>query len=86
VFLDERKVGNLEDQLVLLGFGKHPPQRSQRVVAVRGRSGKLQLLDLVFRDLCGFLPGRSLPLIAAASLRAAAFCALVSLVSLVDPR
>jgi RNA polymerase sigma-70 factor, ECF subfamily len=38
------------------------------------------------QSLGGFLSSGSLPLIAAASLRAAAFCALVSLVSLVDQR
>ena len=37
MFLDECKVGNLKDQ--------------KRVVAVRGRSGKLQLFDRVFGDL-----------------------------------
>ena len=59
MFLEERKVGNLKDQLVLLGFGIYPPQRPKRVVAVRGRSRKLELFDLVFGDLvhahCGDL-------------------------------
>jgi len=41
---------------------------------------------LFIRRCTAFLSNVSLPLIAAASLRAAAVCALVSLVSLVDPR
>jgi len=59
VFLEERKVGNLKDQLVLLGFGIHPPQRPESLVPVRSRSGKLELLDLIFDELPQELSGRA---------------------------
>jgi hypothetical protein len=47
----QRSVPSVCCMLALLGFGIYPPQCSQRIVAARGRSGKLELLDLVFGDL-----------------------------------